>query len=519
MYRPNPFGNPDGARADIKEVNEMFITSTPYAVDFSVMPEELLNKRVIIGAKGSGKTVYLRKIQALLRDRSEEYKTGIYVDDNIEQNLNCTERVIRFCDYFTGNVLSEKWAQLWKVSLLITLALKYIKDPQLNEYASDDEKKDLTAILHQQNMLFRKPIATYAIFSALLQHMSTSHEANTRIANTEWIDFEEILKGILRKSPVIYIFLDSIDYEYEHAPMHWTMCQKGLFYAVMAMLQDKVWGERYHVIMSMRNNVFASVLRSEHTTKYCEESHIFCLDWTYSNIKYFIAEKVKRLPDCYFLSKNIQEKTVSSWLGMDWIVDREEEYIVDYIARHTRFVPRDAIILCNKLAVMHRIVTNDPNRNVVEEIKRIVKERSKVFGDELITICAKNINANQMPNGAGRYEYSDGFTASKAYQEGSYHVLKSIMQSYASAIMTYNQLMVLQNQVNIAFKSESYFSDILWQNCAIGYIDETGVARYHTQMGDVDQLLPKKKEIYILRTCITDALGIDDPNTMHEKLG
>jgi len=518
MYKLNPFGNPDGARADIKEINEMFITSTPYAVDFSVMPEELLNKRVIIGAKGSGKTVYLRKIQALLREKTEEHKTGIYVDDDIEQNLNCTEKVIGFCDYFSENVLSEKWSQLWKISLLITLALKYIKDPQLIEYASDEERNELTATLREQQMLFKKPIATYAIFSALLQHINSRHDANDRISNTAWIDFEETLKGILRKSPVIYVFLDSIDYEYEHAPMHWTMCQKGLFYAVMSMLQDKVWGERYHVIMSMRNNVFAAVLRSEHTTKFCEESHIFCLDWTYSNIKYFIAEKVKKLPDCYFLLENHEDKSVNSWLGIDSIIDHEEESVIDYIARHTRFVPRDVIILCNKLAVMHRLVTNDRSINIVETIREIVKERSRVFGDELLTICAKNINANQIPNGAGRYEYSEGFTASNAYQEGSFHLLKKVMQSNATVKITYNQLMELQRQVDQVFKTESYIADILWQNCAIGYVDKQGIARFHTQLGDVDQLLPKKKDAYIFRTCIIDALGIEDPSTMHEKL-
>lgn len=518
MYKPNPFGNPDGARADIKEVNEMFITSTPYAVDFSVMPDELLNKRVIIGAKGSGKTVYLRKIQALLREKAEEHRTGIYVDDNIEQNLNCTEKVIGFCDYFYGNVLSEKWSQLWKIALLITLALKYIKDPQLMEYASEEERSELTNVLHTQNMLFKKPIATYAIFSALLQHINSINDANMRISSTIWLDFEETLKSILRKSPVIYIFLDSIDYEYEHAPMHWTMCQKGLFYAVMAMLQDKVWGERYHVIMSMRNNVFASVLRSEHTTKYCEESHIFYLDWTYSNIKYFISEKVKKLPDCYFLSEVKDEKTVSSWLGIQSITDQVQESITEYIARHTRFVPRDVIILCNKLSVLHRRVINDKNLSIVDTIREIVKERSRVFGDELITICAKNINANQMPNGAGRYEYSDGFTASTAYQEGSYHLLKATMQAYAAKQIDYDNLMELQKQVDSVFKTESYFADILWQNCAIGYIDKLGIARFHTQMGDVDQLLPKKKEKYIFRTCIIDALGIDDPDVMHEVL-
>ena len=39
MYGDHPFGNPDGARADLSEIDNMFILETPYAVDFSFHPE------------------------------------------------------------------------------------------------------------------------------------------------------------------------------------------------------------------------------------------------------------------------------------------------------------------------------------------------------------------------------------------------------------------------------------------------------------------------------------------------
>lgn len=121
MYKDFPFGNPDGSRADLKEIEYSFITDLPYGQKMQNCIEDLLNKRVIVGAKGSGKTVYLRKIQSFLKSEQTEYFTGIYVDNKIDQNINCTEKVIAFCDYFKRETLSEKWAELWKISILISI--------------------------------------------------------------------------------------------------------------------------------------------------------------------------------------------------------------------------------------------------------------------------------------------------------------------------------------------------------------------------------------------------------------
>lgn len=139
-----------------------------------------------------------------------------------------------------------------------------------------------------------------------------------------------------------------------------------------------------------------------------------------------------------------------------------------------------------------------------------MKECSKSFGDELLTICAKNINANQTPNGSGRYEYSENFTANNVYHEGSYHRLKMALSMIKADRITYEELLEIENKVDGQLKITSNLSDVLWQNGAIGYLDDDGIERYFTQKADMDSLIPKGKKKYILKTCVADALSIND---------
>lgn len=523
MYGDFPFGNPDGARADIGEINEMFITNTPYAVDFSVYPDVLLNKRVIVGAKGSGKTVYLRKIQSILKNREENQHTGIYVDDSIDQNLNCTEKIIKVCDFYNGRILSEKWTRLWKLALQITLALKYLHDCRLKGYTNDGEQEELEAILKNNNLYFKYSISTYVIFQVMLEYINSKNDVDILIAQTRWIGLEQTLIRILRKSPAIYIFLDAIDIEYEHAPMHWTICQKGLFYAVMDMLQDKTWGERFHVIIALRNNVFSSVLRSEHATKFSKESHIFFLNWTADNIRHFIREKISRLNDCYFILQDEMKsngKTIKNWLGTSkiWNVKRNvEEDLIEYITRHSRLVPRDIVIMCNRISAARRLYRTNNNIDIQEFIRKVIADCSVEFGNELITICAKNINAIGLPVNAGRHEFSEGFVAYEPYLKKSFSKLKGILEKLSSDRIDMEELDAIRKKADDTFEFSSYLSDILWQNGAIGYIDDAGISRLYAQGAIVDQSIPKRN-CYTIRSFLIDALEIKNVYKNPEKL-
>lgn len=504
MYKQNPFGNPDGARADLKEIEYSFITDFPYGVQINACPDELLNKRIIVGAKGSGKTVYLRKIQSILKNRQEDIKTGIYVDENIDQNMNCTEKVIAFCDFYERNTLSEKWTTAWKVSILLALAHKFLFDSKLINYSTDEEKQKIKRILKGINLLFEESFSVYQFMSSILTTENTAHKMNKLLNNGAWMQLNNTLRTVLRGSPAIYMFLDAIDLEYEHAPLHWVNCQKGLFYAIMMFLQDNVFGEKVHLIMSLRDNVFTSILRSEHSTKFSKETHIFRLDWDERNIKNFLQQKIAKLDDCYFLQLQNEEKNILSWFGTDVILNEngQSEKIIDFIVRHTRCVPRDIIIVCNELSKLHMELRNDSTIQISEWIKNVVLKESASIGDELIAICAKNIKVNTVPTSAAQYGISDCYTSDKYYSESTSARLCIILEKCKDDHFTYKVIQEINDEATKRFKIDVHLSDILWQNGVLGYIDDRGNVRYCGQKFAGDALLPRTKSAYCLRSCV-----------------
>lgn len=509
MYRENPFGNPDGARADLKEVEESFITYYPYGLNFQKDKSNILNKRVIVGAKGSGKTVYLRKIQSILKERAEN-NPSIYVDNDIEQNLNCTDRVVRFCDFFSRQMLSEKWSMVWQITILLTLTNKLMFNNRPQKYIDDTERNSIVSLLQgtglvtQDDIRNRIEYSLYSCFQIIIYEAETKNRINRILENRNWLSLRSKLKDLLKTSPEIYLFLDSIDLEYEHAPLHWLMCQKGLFYAVLSFLQEGVLGEKLHLIITLRDNVFTSILRSEHSTKFSSESHVFPLIWNTPNIRSFLHQKVSSLDDCYFIDEINNGKNVSSWLS---ITNIENEYskiedISSFIIRHTRMVPRDVIIVCNELAKLHAELTVNHNTNIPDKIKEIVYRYSKLFGEELLTICAKNIAANEMPNGAGQNDYSDGFTANQYYHESKYLKLKKLLFKHIQTNEFGMEVIEnLEKSGEEVFGNSSYIVDVLWQNGVIGYGERNQSVYYGIGYSN-DIFMPRNKCKYFLCACV-----------------
>ena len=266
------------------------------------------------------------------------------------------------------------------------------------------------------------------------------------------------------------------------------------------------------MIITLRDNVFTSILRSEHSTKFSNESHIFLLSWDTHNIKYFLEQKIKSLKDCFFISNDYetQGKTVNSWLGLSTIMNEygQEEKIDNFIIRHTRQVPRDVIIICNELATIRSELEHNHDLNIVERITDIVLANSKGIGAELITICAKNLTANHLPAKAGVYRYSDGFTASQYYHESTYQKLLNLLQAKIKQnSFGYEVIAELENEANLEFDNKSFLPDILWQNGVLGYLDKNKSV-FYAQSFKGDTLLPKGKEKYIIRSCIEQKIEI-----------
>src|SRR5882762_4032487 len=121
-----PFGDPDGSRVDIKEIHEGFVQFKPSQTSSDITTAADDRKaRVIVGRKGSGKTVYLRRLQANAALEESMYATDI---DYILPN---TDVIVSFCHKFANEVLDEKWTSLWRAAFLRCVSSHLIHSPKI----------------------------------------------------------------------------------------------------------------------------------------------------------------------------------------------------------------------------------------------------------------------------------------------------------------------------------------------------------------------------------------------------
>jgi len=230
---------------------------------------------------------------------------------------------------------------VWKFAILRSVISNILSNSEWNQDVLESDKNKL---LEYEDIIFPHNNVSMTIYSEvrhILSNYSTRNSFNEYCEKREWDEIEIIVGNILKTLPPIYYFIDSVDEEYAHAPMYWLRCQKGLFYRVMRLLRKDIYGNKLHVIISIRDNVMASVCESEHRTRYINEEHVKVLKWDYATIRYFFESKIYNLRDCYFITEG-QEKNIHNWLGISIIHNNQrniDEPIIQYVLRHTRLLP------------------------------------------------------------------------------------------------------------------------------------------------------------------------------------
>src|SRR5437763_440630 len=75
-----------------------------------------LRGRVIVGGKGAGKSVYLRRLQALATKRGRDIysdRDSLYADD-VRQDVPTTSSIVRVSHWVGEDYLTETWKWLWR---------------------------------------------------------------------------------------------------------------------------------------------------------------------------------------------------------------------------------------------------------------------------------------------------------------------------------------------------------------------------------------------------------------------
>jgi hypothetical protein len=474
-----PFGSPDGDRSELADPLKDFIAfrGRHFQNGLGMDPNDR-KVRVIVGGKGAGKTLYLRRLQdAAARENS------VYADD-WQISLPSSTDIIRIADWETNPVATiERWQDIWKRAILSSLVshILYSADPVL--YRVRDEYGD--ELRARGSDLLPDDESPESVYDAVRDIVGTYHakkRVRAFLADRRWGSLERELTQALQTCPPICFYLDALDHRFHHAPRPWMLCQLGLFETVMDLLRDRRFGSRLHVIIGLRDVVFSAIQSTEHATKYVENDHIRMLDWNRDAIEYFLQNKLSALPERYHLGSH-DSQFVERWLGMGEITNearKQIERIETYLLRHTRLIPRDIVVLGNTLCeTIDRVRAHGQSFLMEEDVRQAVKAAAQRFGREQLNIVANHLTAIAMPRGAAHHYYDEVYTSEgldaleggQAYQEVIADELGELIATLRRDRFSKEQLADFANAARAKFGWVQDLPSILWQNGLLGYID------------------------------------------------
>jgi hypothetical protein len=501
-----PFGNPDGSRADIEDLISEFVDfgGDPAYGHLATRANDSM-VRVIVGKLGAGKTVYLRRLQDF-----QAHQDSVYADLP-QQGLPKTEVVVKACQWFSDQVLVEKWMQIWDRAIMRSLTSHVLSRPELRQQLRDEQITEIEGSYARLLDDFRRPKSIYSQVRDIINQRQTAHQLSTYLDDPLWDDLEDVLGEVIGRCKPIYFYLDALDEEFSHAPMYWLRCQEGLFYQVMRLLRDPRLGGRLHIVICIRDIVMSSVYRSEHAPRYYNEPHIRVLTWDRSSLLYLLQRKLARLPPSLLMRRAATgPPTIGDWLGVNgnWLGPDGDGPIGDYLLSHTRLIPRDIISLGNDLnEEVLRTKQAGYEGLPPAALQRVVQRCAKRFGDSQLAQCANQISSDLMPAGAALHDYSELFTSTQAYISGVQEDVRSFVRLIGVDRFSRADLEALQEVADLHFEKATDLASVLWQNGLLGYVDESGRRRFYS-MGDVEEFhFPPDVGTYVLHPCLMYAVG------------
>jgi hypothetical protein len=505
-----PFGNPDGAKAALEEIQDGFVTFPNQTIwgGLAIRKNDR-TARVIVGRKGSGKTIYLRRLRADAADEESLYA------DTIRQDVPSTETIIRFCQLYTEDQVDEAWTGLWHCSILSSVVAHLLNAPMLKDKVApvkaEQLRKDYRSIL----LDYKAPVSPYSQLTRIIGANYTRNQIRKYFNDPMWPQLEWVIADIIKDCPPLCFYIDTVDEHFENAPMYWLKCQVGLFLETMKLVRNHELGGRLHVFICIRDIVLSSILRSEHSTRYLTEPHIRMLDWNKNAIRLLLTRKIEMLDDELFLLGTENGKNLHTWLGLKEIYNPSRdinEPIEQYIIRHTRLLPRDVIIMGNHICSRVQQALNLPTDKKIDVvIRQAVSETARFLGNEQLFICANQITSNSMPKDAGRRGYSDIYTGNKMHVRGVTDDLKKVINRIGKDRFSGQELQQAKTRATDLFGEDPKCFSVLWQNGLLGYTErreESVNTVFFSEERMDDFNLPQEKDEYVFHSCLIDSVGI-----------
>jgi hypothetical protein len=509
-----PFGNPDGARSEL----------TPGAggASFIVFDDERMwgalatqpedrRARIFVGRKGSGKTLFLRRMETAAR------KGSLYTVPSHEHPPP-TEFVVDFCKRFAaGGHVVEKWQRLWHCAILRSLVSHLLKGPELSNRLGAGLRESISSEFTELLRDFHKPVSICSQAQELLQILRNVNEMNRFLYHPLWEDLRSVVADAIKGLPPLMFFVDAIDEAYDRAPWFWLRCQQGLLRAVMQLLHDPQLANQFHVIVSLRDVVFASVKDTEHGVRHADDTYFRVLSWGRQAIDYFLTQKLRVLDESYFHGRVEDGRTVANWIGISKIRNlrhQQDEPISDYLLRHTRMLPRDVVVLGNSLC---QALTNKDTRTpeqIATCVRTEVSRCAAIFGMEQLRICSNEIVSGMIPEMTGTDQYS-AFLENPALTDEVSADIRAMIRKINRNRFSRDELDAAQSDWSVLMSSkydvqDSSVFEILWRNQLLGcrvLLDHEPKDTFFTDRAPGAGL--PIGEQYLFHPIVTDTIGIE----------
>ena len=505
-YSDGFFGNVDASRVNLAD----FISINGVLIEPHSNPSAMQD-RIIVGRKGSGKTLYIRKLQDEARGRDlltygeVDYlytDTIIHFLKRIREYVYTIDRTGDF-DVFLDRrkTIISVWRNLWDKAIsisVLSLALEHLRgrsrfettNPVLRRFNNLEQMEDF--LINQYQDLFLLPnqaISPVSCLKSTYEHLESSRRLQKFLNHAKWPEFQSFLKGMVTECPPIAIYIDQLDDEFDHAPEAWLICQLGLYRSILqSAFSQSSYSGRVHVVAALRDAVYAAALRDEHASRQFQNSYIKTLDWSPKGIRSFFAEKLTRglskSPDA---AQSELPALIERWLGYRTVVNGRgmAEDVATYILRHSRMLPRDIVMLGNAIgAEIHR---RRSLSQVFHEgsLRKCVSVVAEVIGNESIALCI-----NEALSSMDGFAYYVRDLRGKAIQLTDYR--KYIEDKVANFFLLAGEEIVTTTTVQQALiaselateeefidGAESYyrFYNILWRHGLIAYREIQGLSK------------------------------------------
>lgn len=504
-----PFGEADGQRSEIDDDFVNFEVRDGWG---GISTGEDFSARLLVGRKGSGKTVYLRRLHA------NAGREGAHYADEVQYQPPDTETILSFARLFPIESQLEWWAKLWNRCILRSVAshfmvgeLSQVVPPRTQDKLGEFTQSGRGKLLRD----FAAPVSVYRQMDEIVNGHHARNSIVDYLQNPNWSDLESILTDVLRNSPPVFMFLDALDEHFERAPRWWLKCQEGLFFQAVQFLKSQKWN-RLHLAISLRDIVYASMMRSEHRSRFTGDSHIRLLNWHYGSIETFLKLKLQQIDRRFFVEDARGIRTIQTWLGIDSVRNTRRgvtEPVLQYLLRHTRLLPRDIVILGNRLCAVV-IRSRHTALDIEDQLRHHVHEAASVFGREQFRICANDIVSAYMPRCCADIPTPEAFGGNDDFTSTVASELQELVRMIG--VDRFGRDVVDRFDEGSRERFDCDVFSLMWRNGLIGYVDHSQREERFV-FYDYDSLnsfeLPIEASEYVFHPIVIDATGIPSKNS------